>query len=69
MLFIIVKTNNCRSPEKAVGMIDMQVTYDANITTAVRKVNERLGHSNRKTEEQFLRALHVASRNSLFKKY
>lgn len=60
-----MKTNNCpnscRGARKDVGTIDLQVTYDANVITAVRKANVRLVHDNRKTEGRFLRASHVAS--------
>lgn len=67
-----VKTNNfpcsCRGAQKDVGTIDLQVTYDANVITAVRKASVRLVHNNRKTEVRFLRASHVASGNSCLKK-
>lgn len=41
--------------------IDLHVTYDANVITAVRKKNLRLVHDKRKTEVRFLRASHAAS--------
>lgn len=45
------------------GAIDLQVTYDTIVITAVRRGNVCLVHENRKTEVRFLRALHVASGN------
>lgn len=41
----------------------MQLTYDANVFTAVRKANVGLVHDNRTMEVRFLRASNVASGN------
>lgn len=40
---------------------DLQLIYDTNVITAVRKANLRLVHDNRTMEVRFLRASHVAS--------
>lgn len=40
------------------------MTYDANVITAARKANVCLFNDNRKTEERFLCASHVASGNA-----
>lgn len=67
-----VKTNyfpcSCRGAQKDGGTIDLQVTYDVNVITAVRKGNVRLVHDNLKTEVRFLQASHVASGNPILKK-
>lgn len=58
---------SCRRAQKYVATIELQVTYDTSVITAVRKANARLVHDNRKTEARFLRILHVASGNPFFK--
>lgn len=58
---------SCRRAHKDVATIELQVTYDTSVITAVRKANARLVHDNRKTEARFLRILHVASGNPFFK--
>lgn len=46
-----------------VKAIDLQVTYDGNVITAVRKANEFLVHDDRKAEVRFLRASHFSRGN------
>lgn len=62
-----VKTKNCpiscREAQKDVGMIDLRVTYNANVITVVRMANVRLLHDHRKTQVRFLWASHVAIGN------
>lgn len=62
-----VKTKNCpiscREAQKDVGIIDLRVTYNANVITVVRMTNVRLLHDHRKTQVQFLWASHVAIGN------
>lgn len=55
---------SCRGAHEDVGSIDLQVTHDVNIITAVRKENVRLVHDNRKLEVRYKgdRTLRVASR-------
>lgn len=53
-VFFYVKTNkcqcSCRATENDVGTIDVQVTYDADVPTAVCKANVRLVQANCRTE-------------------
>lgn len=62
-----VKTNNCpcscREARREVGTIDLQVTYDTDHITTLRKANVLLFHDNRNTQVRSLRASHVASGN------
>lgn len=50
---------------KGVGSIDLQMTYNTNVITDVRKANIRLLHNNSKTKVWFLRASHL-SPNKLY---
>lgn len=56
-VFINVKINNCpcscRRAQKDFGTIDLQMTYDADVITAIRKADVRLVQENRKTEVRF----------------
>lgn len=62
-LFNVKKTNHCpcicRRTQKDVitSTIDLHVTYDANVITAVSKNNLRLVHDKRKTKVRFLQGI------------
>lgn len=61
------KTNNCpwnrrETKKKDVGMIDLQVTHDADVNTTIRKANVRLLHANFKYSSNRHRRLQVASK-------
>lgn len=49
--------------KKDVDAIDLQLPFDADVVTAVRKANVRLLHDNRMTQVRFLMASHVMSGN------
>lgn len=48
---------NCHGAQY-VGTIDIKVTYDTNVITAVHKTNVPTSHDYRRTKAQFPRALH-----------
>lgn len=59
---IIVRETVVRQKKKDVGMIDLQVTHDADVNTTIRKANVRLLHANFKYSSNRHRRLQVASK-------
>lgn len=62
-------TCSCRESKKDIGSIDLQMTYDAYVISAVCKTNTCLAHNYCKTEVRCLRASHVANDNSSLNRF